>query len=71
MHFMEKKWPVFYPILIVSLGANRNFDDVPVTVSGFSFALKEPVMIAEKLRSRLPGDHASGRGDRCGHPADP
>ena len=49
-----EKWPVFHPILFVSMGVNRKFDDVSVTVSGFSFALKEPVMIAEKLRSRLP-----------------
>jgi phytoene dehydrogenase-like protein len=49
-----KKWLLFHPLLYVSLGVNRTFDDVPVTVSGFSFPLREPVMIADKKRDRLP-----------------
>ncbi|MRR24542.1 NAD(P)/FAD-dependent oxidoreductase, partial [bacterium] len=47
-------WPVFHSLLFVSLGINRKFDDVPKSVSGLSFPLKEPVMIADKLRDRLP-----------------
>ena len=49
-----EKWPVFHSLLFVSLGVNRKFDDVPVSVSGLSFPLKDPVMIADKLRDRLP-----------------
>jgi len=49
-----EKWPTFYSLLFISLGINRRFDDLPLTVSGISFALKEPVMIADKMRSRLP-----------------
>jgi phytoene dehydrogenase-like protein len=47
-------WPVFHSLLFVSLGINRKFDDVPKSVSGLSFPLREPVMIADKLRERLP-----------------
>lgn len=47
-------WPVFHSLLFVSLGVNRRFDDVPVSVSGLSFPLKEPVMIADRMRDRLP-----------------
>lgn len=49
-----EKWPIFHSLLFVSLGINRKFDDVPQSVSGFSFQLKEPVMIGDKLRDRLP-----------------
>lgn len=47
-------WPVFHSLLYVSLGVNRRFDEIPLSVSGFSFPLKEPVMVADKLRDRLP-----------------
>ncbi|MDF1561138.1 MAG: NAD(P)/FAD-dependent oxidoreductase [Bacteroidales bacterium] len=49
-----EKWPLFHSLLFVSLGVNRKFDDLPVTVSGISFPLTEPVMIADKIRERLP-----------------
>lgn len=49
-----EKWPTFHSLLFISLGINRRFDDVPLSVSGMSFALKEPVMLADKMRSRLP-----------------
>ena len=49
-----EKWPLFHSLLFVSLGVNRKFDDLPVTVSGITFPLKEPVMIADKIRERLP-----------------
>jgi phytoene dehydrogenase-like protein len=48
------KWPIFPSLLFVSLGVNRRFDEIPVTVSGISFALREPVMIADKMCERLP-----------------
>jgi phytoene dehydrogenase-like protein len=48
------KWPRFPSLLFVSLGVNRRFDEIPVTVSGISFALREPVMIADKMCERLP-----------------
>jgi len=46
-------WPTFHSLLFISLGVNRRFDDLPLTVSGISFALREPVMLADKERSRL------------------
>jgi len=49
-----EKWPVFPSLLFVSLGVNRAFEDIPHSISGLSFPLKEPVMIADKQRDRLP-----------------
>lgn len=48
-----RKWTLFPPLIFVSVGVNRKFDEIPWTVSGFSFRLKEPVMIGEKLRDSL------------------
>ena len=48
-----KKWPLFPPLIFIGLGVDRKFDDVNQSVSGFSFSLKEPVLIAEKIRNRL------------------
>jgi phytoene dehydrogenase-like protein len=50
----RKDWPLFPPLIYVSIGVNRTFENEPVSVSGFSFSLKEPVMIGEKKRERLP-----------------
>jgi len=47
-------WPVFHSLLFISLGVNRKFDDMPLSVSGLSFPLKEPVIIADRMRDRLP-----------------
>jgi len=47
------KWPLFPPLILIGMGANRKFDDIPHSVSGFSFTLKKPVQIAEKIRERL------------------
>ena len=47
-------YPLFPPLIFVGLGVKRTFDDLPKTVSGFSFPLKTPVEIGEKVRSRLP-----------------
>ena len=46
-------WPVFPPLLLVGVGVARTFDDAPLTVSGFSFPLREPVRIGHTVRERL------------------
>lgn len=50
---MYDKWPPFPPLIFIGLGVNRRFDDVPHSVSGFSFPLKEQVQIGDKKRDRL------------------
>jgi len=49
-----EKWKPFPPLLFVGLGVNRSFDDMPKTVSGFSFALKQPTDIGDAVQDRLP-----------------
>ena len=49
-----EKWKVFPPLLFVGLGVNRRFDDVPQSVSGFGFELRQPVEIADATREYLP-----------------
>lgn len=49
-----EKWPLFPPLLFVGLGVKRTFTDIPQSVSGMSFALRQPVEIAEAVRERLP-----------------
>lgn len=49
-----ERWPTFHSLLFVSLGVNRKFGDLPVSVSWISFPLKELVLIADKMRERLP-----------------
>jgi phytoene dehydrogenase-like protein len=48
-----EKWSVFPSLIYVSLGVNRNFDDVPKTVSGMTFKLKEPVLVGDTIRDWL------------------
>ncbi len=48
-----EKWPTFPSLLFVGLGVDRSFADEPKTVSGISFALREPVEIADAVRDRL------------------
>jgi phytoene dehydrogenase-like protein len=48
-----EKWPTFPSLIYVSLGVNRNFDEVPKTVSGLTFKLKEPVMVGDTMRDWL------------------
>jgi phytoene dehydrogenase-like protein len=48
------KWLPFPPLIFIGLGVNRRFDDIPYSVSGFSFPLKEQVQIGDKMRDRLP-----------------
>ena len=52
-HEPYRKWPLFPSLVYVSLGVNRTFDDVPQTVSGLTFHLKEPVEIADKIIEKL------------------
>lgn len=47
------KWLLFPPLIFIGIGVNRKFDDIPVSVSGFSFTLKKPVQIADSMRERL------------------
>ena len=49
-----EKWPIFHSLLCIALGVNRRFDEIPQSVSGFSFPLREPVVLGDKLRDRLP-----------------
>ncbi len=48
-----EKWPLFPPLIYAGFGVNRDFNDLPKSVSGISLGLKEPVIIAEKPRHRL------------------
>jgi phytoene dehydrogenase-like protein len=47
------KWSLFPPLIFIGLGVNRKFDDIPYSVSGFSFPLKKPVQIGDKMHERL------------------
>lgn len=49
-----EKWPIFEPLLYVGLGVNRSFAEEPVTVSGMSFALRQPAEIGDRVVDRLP-----------------
>ncbi len=48
-----EKWPLFPPIIFVSLGVNRTFEELPRTVSGHTFHLKQPVEIGDSVRNKL------------------
>ena len=48
-----EKWPLFPALIFVGIGVNRTFNEIPLSVSGFSYELKEPVMIGDKERDRL------------------
>ena len=49
-----EKWPIFPPLLFVGVGVNRSFADEPQTVSGISFALRQPTEIGDAVHDRLP-----------------
>ena len=49
-----EKWPKFPSLIFAGFGVNRKFNDEPITVSGFSFELREPVKVADKEIKRLP-----------------
>jgi phytoene dehydrogenase-like protein len=48
-----EKWPVFPSLIYVSLGVNRKFDEIPQSVSGLTFHLREPVEIGDFERDKL------------------
>jgi len=48
-----EKWPLFPSLIFVGIGVKRTFDDVPLSVSGFSYTLKEPVEIGDAVRDSL------------------
>lgn len=48
-----EKWLTFPPLIYISLGVNRRFEDSPKTISGQTFRLKEPVTLAGKSREWL------------------
>jgi phytoene dehydrogenase-like protein len=48
-----EKWPIFPSLIFASFGVKRKFDDMPRTVSGITFKLKDPVMIADRLHDNL------------------
>ena len=47
------KWDAFPPLIYIGLGVNRKFDDIPKSVSGFSYPLKNPVEIAGSFHERI------------------
>ncbi len=47
------KWLLFPPLIFVGIGVNRKFDEIPHSVSGFSFPLEKPVMVGDRMRERL------------------
>ncbi len=51
---MYEKWIPFYPLIFVGLGVNRKFDDVNLSISGFSFPLREQVKVGDRMLERLP-----------------
>ena len=48
-----EKWPLFPCLIFMGIGVNRTFKEISLSVSGFSYELKEPVMIGDKERDRL------------------
>jgi phytoene dehydrogenase-like protein len=46
--------PIFQPLVYVSLGVNRSFDDIPQIISGIDIALEKPVEIAGKEWDHVP-----------------
>ncbi|MBN2862361.1 MAG: NAD(P)/FAD-dependent oxidoreductase [Bacteroidales bacterium] len=48
-----EKWPIFNPLIFISVGVARTFREEPLTVSGFSYPLKEPVKIGDAVRERV------------------
>ena len=48
-----EKWPLFPSLIYVSMGVNRTFGDIPKSVSGITFHLKQPVEIGDAVRETL------------------
>jgi phytoene dehydrogenase-like protein len=53
-HEPYEKWPTFPSLIFAGFGVNRTFDDEPKTISGFSYQLEKPTVIADATISRLP-----------------
>lgn len=45
--------PIFPPLIHVALGVNRSFEEIPHTVSGINFPLRQPITIAGKEWRRI------------------
>lgn len=50
---MFRSAPIFPPIVLIGLGVNRTFDDLPACTSGFEIELDEPVEVAGQPLKRL------------------
>ena len=48
-----EKWQRFPSLIFVSLGVKRTFGEIPISVSGLTFHLKQPVEIGDKVRDKL------------------
>jgi phytoene dehydrogenase-like protein len=48
-----EKWKKFPSLIFVSLGVKRTFGEIPKSVSGLTFHLKQPVEIGDKVRDKL------------------
>lgn len=48
-----EKWKMFPPLIFVSLGVRRRFDEITKTVSGITYHLTQPVEIGDKVRDKL------------------
>jgi phytoene dehydrogenase-like protein len=52
-HEPYEKWQKFPSLIFAGFGVNRSFDDEPKTISGFSYQLEKPAVIADKTVGRL------------------
>ena len=52
-HEPYKSWTLFPSLIYASFGVNRTFGEEAKTVSGFTFQLKEPIQIGDKMREKL------------------
>lgn len=53
VRYYYEKLPIFSPLIFVSLGVNRLFNDVPETLSGITFEFESPVTTGGKERRWL------------------
>jgi phytoene dehydrogenase-like protein len=51
---MYREWKRFPPLVYVGVGVNREFPDLPKTVSGISVPLRQPLDYGDKTTRRLP-----------------
>ena len=48
-----EKWPIFQPLIFAGIGVSRSFTDEPLSVSGLSCPLSNPIEIGDRVRDRL------------------